>query len=162
VQCDLVPHSDNPAGGVVAFPARSDGLPVTYSIDGVAKLIRTSCRSPLTFAEVVGHFRELKVDPACSGHLDVLLDVSQADSLPASAQLGAVTTELAVVRARVQFGNCAIVATRDAMFGMMRMFEALAANYFEAIHVFRSSAEAEAWLASQRGPGGSVPDVAPL
>jgi hypothetical protein len=104
---------------------------------------------------VIHHFRTLKDDPACSGRLDVLLDVSDADSLPAATQLGAVATELAVVRAKVQFGSCAVVATRDAMFGMMRMFEVLAARYFEAIHVFRSSAEAEAWLLARREAGGA-------
>lgn len=120
----------------------------------MVNLIRTTCHSPLTFADVIDHFRTLKDDPACSGHLDVLLDVSEADSLPATTQLGAVATELAVVRAKVQFGNCAVVATRNAMFGMMRMFEVLAARYFDAIQVFRSSAEAEAWLAAQREAGG--------
>ena len=85
----------------------------------------------------------------------MLLNVSDADSLPATTQLGAVAAELAVVRAKVQFGNCAVVATRNAMFGMMRMFEVMAARYFEAIHVFRSSAEAEAWLVAQREAGGA-------
>jgi hypothetical protein len=134
---------------------RSDSTPVSYSIDDVEKLIRTTCLSPLTFADVLDHLRTLKDDPACSGRLDVLLDVSDADSLPAATQLGAVATELAGVRAKVQFGNCAVVAPRNAMFGMMRMFEVLAARYFDAIQVFRSSAEAEAWLVAQRETGGA-------
>jgi hypothetical protein len=135
-------------------------MPVTYSIDGAAKIIRTTCSSPLAFPEVLEHFRALNQDPACTGHLDVLLDVSNADALPATTQLGAVATELALVRSKVQFGKCAVVATRDAMYGMMRMFEVLTARYFEAIHVFRNSAEAEAWLVSR--PGGSDPNVVPL
>lgn len=135
-------------------------MPVTYSIDGAAKIIRTACSSPLTFPEVLEHFRALNQDPACTGHLDVLLDVSDADALPAASQLGAVATELASVRSKVQFGKCAVVATRDAMYGMMRMFEVLTARYFEAIHVFRNSAEAEAWLVSR--PGASDPHVVPL
>jgi len=128
-------------------------VPVTYSIDETPKIVRTTCNAPLTFPEVLEHFRTLKHDPACTGHLDVLLDVSEADALPAATQLGAVATELAAVRAKVQFGACAVVATRDAMFGMMRMFEVLAARYFEAIHVFRSYTEAETWLVAQRSAG---------
>jgi hypothetical protein len=130
-------------------------MPVTYKIDSVEKIIRTSCTSPLTFAQVIEHFQELQRDPACSGYLDVLLDVSEADTLPESGQLGTINLELGALRDQVQFGICAIAATRDAMFGMMRMFEALARPYFVATRVFRSLAEAESWLASQRS-GGSL------
>ncbi len=136
-------------------------MPVTYSIDETAKIIRTTCSAPLTFPEVIEHFRTLSHDPACAGHLDVLLDVSEADALPATTQLGAVATELAGVRAKVQFGACAIVATRDAMFGMMRMFEVLAARYFEVIHVFRSYPEAEAWLVAQQSARGAGSSTSP-
>jgi hypothetical protein len=135
-------------------------MPVTYIIDGKAKLICTACSSPLTFADVLGHFKTLRDDPACVGRLDVLLDVSEADAVPASNQLGAVATELAAVRAKVRFGRCAVAATRDAMFGMMRMFEVLAGRYFESIQVFRTVAEAEAWLAAE-GAASTNPETAP-
>jgi hypothetical protein len=125
-------------------------MPVIYSISPADKVIRTACLSPLTFAEVIEHFRTLQQDPACSGSLDVLLDVSDADLLPESAQLGAIKTELSAIRDKVQFRMCAIVATRDAMFGMMRMFEVLVGPYFVAIRVFRGIPEAEAWLVSQK------------
>ncbi len=128
-------------------------MPVTYSINLYDKIIRTTCSSPLTFAEVIGHFRELHQDPACAGYLDVLLDLSEADALPESGQFGAITAELSAIRAKTQFGICAIVATRDAMFGMMRMFEVLARPYFLATRVFRGGPEAEAWLMAQRTVG---------
>jgi hypothetical protein len=127
-------------------------VPVTYQIDATRRLIHTICSRPLTFSEVVEHFRTLKDDPACAGHLDVLLDVSEVDALPASNQLAAVGVELAGVRAKVEFGKLAIIATRDAMFGMMRMFEIPAGPYFRAIRVFRRAAEAEVWLVSHLPP----------
>jgi len=123
-------------------------MPVIYKIDAARKLIHTTCSRPLTFTEVIEHFRTLKEDPACTGHLDVLLDVSEADALPVSSQLGPVSAELDAVRAKVQFGRCAIIATRDAMFGMMRMFEVVAEPYFRAIRVFRRAADAQSWLDS--------------
>jgi hypothetical protein len=128
-------------------------MPVIYSISSADRLIRTACIRPVSFSEVIEHFRTLQQDPACSGSLDVLLDVSAADLLPESAQLGAIKTELSALRVKVQFGRCAIVASRDAMFGMMRMFEVLAAPSFVAIRVFRGSPEAEAWLVSQKTAG---------
>ena len=90
------------------------------------------------------------VDPACCGRMDVLLDVSNADSLPESNQIGAVGTALGAIRPKVQFEACGIVAAKDAMFGMMRMFEVRAGDYFGAARVFRKAADAEIWLASQQ------------
>jgi hypothetical protein len=132
-------------------------MPVTYRIDTATKTIRTTCSRPLAFAEVMDHFRCLKEDPTCSGPLNVLLDVSDADLVPQTSQLGAVSAAVSAVRRKVQFQACAIVATRDAMFGMMRMFEVLASDYFTAIRVFRKMDEAEAWLALRQLPADPVP-----
>ena len=104
----------------------------------------------MTFEEVIGHFRELKEDPTCQGQFDVFLDVSNADTLPNADQLAAVGIELRLLRNKVQFEACAVVATRDAMFGMMRVFGVAAEPFFRAIRVFRESSEAETWLISQR------------
>jgi hypothetical protein len=128
-------------------------MPVTYSIDADRKLLHTICSGPVNLPEVVAHFQALRDDPACTGRLDLLLDVSEAESAPQSAELGTVVAEVASVRRKVEFGMCAIVATRDSMFGMMRMFEVLASRYFRAIRVFRDAGEAEAWLASPLDPG---------
>ena len=128
-------------------------MPVTYSIDADRKLLHTICSGPVNLPEVAAHFRALRDDPACTGRLDVLLDVSATEVLPESAQLGTVVAEVAAVRRKVEFGMCAVVATRDAMFGMMRMFEVLASRYFRAIRVFRDIGEAKAWLTSPVDPG---------
>jgi hypothetical protein len=130
-------------------------VPVTYSIDADHKTIRTVCRRPLTIADVIGHFEALKNDPACPSYLDVLLDLSDADALPETNQLGIVNRELALVHAKVQFGVLAIIAPGDAMFGMMRMFEVHAGQHFRAIRVFRDSAQAAAWFESSKS--GSSP-----
>lgn len=126
------------------------GVPLTYSIDAEHKIIRTICRRPLTFADVIGHFQALKNDPACPPYLDVLLDLSDADALPETSQFGAVNRELALVHAKLQFGVLAIIAPGDAMFGVMRMFEVHARQHFRAIRVFRDPAQAAAWLKSWR------------
>jgi hypothetical protein len=103
----------------------------------------------VTLEEVVAHFRELERDPECREPLDVLLDLSRIDSLPSAVQLRGVALELKTIQ-NVRFDTCAVVAVKDAVFGMLRMFEVMVQNYFRAIRVFRASAEAEAWLVSQR------------
>jgi hypothetical protein len=126
-------------------------MPVSYVIETPRKLIRTACSGAVTFAEVMDHFRQLKEDPACTGHLDVLLDLREAESTPDSDQLRTVNYQLAIVRPKAEFGLCAIIASRDAMFGMMRMFGVFAEENFRAIRTFRELAEAETWLGLKQG-----------
>jgi hypothetical protein len=125
-------------------------MPVTYRIDTVKKLIITTCTGEVRLADVLAHFEELGNDPACAGELDVLLNVSDQVVVPRSAQLSAVGGAISMIRDKVQFRFCAVVARGDAMFGMMRVFEVFAGKYFRAIRVFRHAPEADAWLTNQR------------
>jgi hypothetical protein len=124
-------------------------MPVQYRIDNTEGMIRTKCFGEVTLEEVLGHFQELKNDPACPSRLDVLLDLSECLSAADSAQLRTVSHAIASIRERVQFDACAIVAPSDFLFGIGRMFEVFAEERFRVTHVFRSCAEAEGWLSSQ-------------
>jgi hypothetical protein len=125
-------------------------VPVTYTIDTKERLIRTRCMGMLKLAEVVEHFRELERDPECTDRLDVLLDVSEVQSLPSASQIRAAALEVKKIQKKVRFDACAIVAVTDALFGMLRMFEVMTQDYFRVIRVFRAVTEAESWLALQR------------
>jgi hypothetical protein len=125
---------------------------VTYTIDVNERLIRTKCAGQVNLEEVAAHFHDLARDPVCPNRLDVLLDLRYVETLPERGQLEVVTVELARLRAKVRFGLCAVVAERPALFGMLRVFEVLAQDYFTALRVFREFSEAEAWLVSQRQP----------
>jgi hypothetical protein len=46
----------------------------------------------------------------------------------------------------VTWGHLAVVAERDVLFGMSRVFEALTESHFASARVFRRRDEAEAWL----------------
>jgi hypothetical protein len=125
-------------------------MPVVYEIDKENKIIRTRCTGPVTLEEVVDHFRTLAQDPDAPECLDVLLDLSEETSIPTKEELEDVTRALHAAQSKVQFGFCAIVAVRDALFGMARMWEVFAEQYFRGTYVFRSRPEAEAWLAQHR------------
>ncbi|HYM77943.1 MAG TPA: hypothetical protein VE377_18355 [Candidatus Dormibacteraeota bacterium] len=124
-------------------------MPVTYSMDSARRLIRTTCSGPVTSREVIEHFRTLRQDPLRTGELDVLLNVSDAELIPDSSDLGRVVAELRAQEGELPFRLCAIVAPSDPWFGMMRMFEVFAGKYFRAIRVFRDMAAAETWLGSR-------------
>ena len=125
-------------------------MPVTYQIDKASKIIRTRCTGPVTLEEVIDHFRVLEQDPDCPVFVDVLLDLSEETSVPKKENLHDVTREIGRIRGTVQFGACAIVACTDALYGMLRMFEVFAEQYFHESYVFRKTSEAEAWLTSRR------------
>lgn len=121
-------------------------MPVTYFIDTTKRLIHTVCAGPVCLEDVVDHFSALKNDPACIGSLNVLLDVSAVESVPESKQLRVVVSQIAAIRQKAQFQLCAIIAERDAMYGMMMVFRVFAERWFREIRVFRKVTEAEAWL----------------
>ncbi len=81
---------------------------------------------------------------------DVFLDLSEVDSLPETLQISTVVRKLERTRARIRFDACAILVKDDALFGMMRRFEALADELFRVTHTFRIATEAEAWLVAQK------------
>lgn len=125
-------------------------MPVNYELDPVRELIRTTCVGAVNLEEVTDHFRDLAQNPNRPDRLNVLLDLTEVTSLPAADQLREVTDTIGTLARKIRFGACAIVAGRDALFGMMRMFEIFARNYFVTTQVFRTVAEAEVWLATQR------------
>ncbi len=143
------------AGGARAAPpgARWSGnrsVPVSYQIDRELALIRTRCRGDVSFAEVVDHFRELQSDPSLPARLDVLLDLTEMQSIPESDQLQSVAREVAHLKGKLEWGACAIVARSDLLFGMSRIFHAFAEAHFARSNVFRDLEAAERWLASRR------------
>jgi hypothetical protein len=122
-------------------------MPITFSIDMRASLIRTIGEGDVTPAEVDDHFTELsKVWPRGAKQLDVLLDLSGCTSLPEILQLRAVVSRIQMFGGRKRFGVCAIVATRELLYGLLRVFELLASHRFVAVRVFRNEAAAMVWL----------------
>ena len=142
------------SGGTASHEAAS--VPVTYEISGDPGLIRTRCTGAVSFREVLDHFRALETDPSLPGRLDVLLDLAETTSLPESDQLRSIAGRIEQLLGRVRWGACAIVAKRDALFGMSRMFEVFSGSSFVETKVFREVGEAEAWLTSTRGRGATA------
>ena len=122
-------------------------MPVVYAIYAAQKFIHTRCLGNVTTDETSDHFRALARDPNCPDRLNVLLDLLEMTSISRTDQIRGVILDLQNVQRRVRFENCAIVADNDAIFGMMRMFEVFAKDYFVSTRVLRGVAEAKAWLA---------------
>jgi len=124
-------------------------MPITFSIDRQASLIRTIGAGNVTPAEVDAHFAELSTVWPRGAKLDVLLDLSGCTSLPEIPQLQAVASRIQMFGGRKRFGVCAIVASRELLYGLLRVFELLAAQRFMAVRVFRNAPAAMVWLGAR-------------
>ncbi len=124
-------------------------MPITYSIDRERNRILTTCSGHVTLPQVIAHFDALQRDPNCPPRLDVLLDLTAVTSLPDSPQIRAAAERVGLV-SEIVFEACAIVASRESLFGMARMFEVFARGHFASIRSFRKRDDAEKWLDSFR------------
>jgi hypothetical protein len=124
-------------------------MPVTYSIDHGRALIRTRCAGVVTLTDVLAHFATLARDPRCPRRLDVLLDWSDLETMPQPGQLRTIAQEIGTIEGSVGFRACAVVAPRDVVYGLARMFQTFAAERFSSTLVCRTLDEAEAWLQQQ-------------
>src|SRR5262245_4350412 len=120
-------------------------MPITYRIDRERSRIVTTCSGDVTLPEVMAHFDQLQKDPEVSPRLNVLLDLTLQTTVPIARQIQAAADRVGLVT-NVVFEACAIVASREAMFGMARMFEILARGHFAVLRTFRERKDAEEWL----------------
>jgi hypothetical protein len=123
-------------------------MPVTYQLDKTKGAIHTKCFGFVTLEEVLDHFQALQKDPDCPPCLNVLVDLCEITSDPASDDLRTVSDEIGRMLATIRLNACAVVVSSDHLFGMSRMFTVFARDHFRATHVFRTFHNAEKWLDS--------------
>ena len=124
-------------------------MPVTYVVDPERNLIQTSCQGYTTLEEVLEHFDRLERDPGRPTRPDVLLDLTEVTSLPDSDQIRAAANRVGQANRLMRYRACAIVVRREALYGMIRMFEVFARAHFERTAVFRNRSDADVWLFSR-------------
>lgn len=125
-------------------------MPIQHEIDRERCLIRTACSGAVSLDEVLQHFRALEAERNLPDPLDVLLDLSAIETVPESDQILRIAAEIGRLLGKVRWGLCAIVATRDLVFGVSRVFEVRTEDSFSATQVFRDAGSAEKWLTKER------------
>ena len=130
-------------------------MPVSYEIDRKRNRITTRCFGDTTLPEVLAHFDALERENHRPPYLDVLLDLTEQTNLPTAQQIQACASRIGMAKWMIDFRACAIVVNRDALFGMLRMFEVFAHPHFERLRVFRDLGQARAWLEDGNGNGRS-------
>lgn len=128
-------------------------MSITYTFDPETRILRTRCAGRVTLEETLEHFQQVWSDPNVPARCKALLDVSSIEALPPSDQLRSAAGALdARAKRAPRGGPWAIVAGRDAMYGMSRMFQVFLEEANIESRVFRTEAEADLWLASVDEP----------
>ena len=124
---------------------------IRFSIDADVRTRVAEFTGTVDDAELLGSYAELTTNPDYDESLDDLVDLRGLERLDVSSEsirrLVSMFTPLDGVAPNTRL---AIVAPRDDVFGMARMYQILRSDAPEEIAVFRDRAEADAWLAGHR------------
>jgi len=123
-------------------------MSITYSFESESGILRTRCAGHITLEDTLEHFRQVHQDPAVPTRFKALLDLTELESVPATAQLRGALAGMDRILKDVVWDRWAIVAPTDATFGMSRMFQVFLDDLGVRCRVFRALDEAERWLAS--------------
>jgi hypothetical protein len=118
-------------------------VPATYRIDRSLKTIFSAGTGVVTDADLRDHQRTVLADPEFDPRFDQIWDLQQVEDVDVSNEA---LRSLAESRSYSSESKRAIVAPRDVVYGMARMFEMLHEEAPETFRVFRTDREARAWL----------------
>ena len=129
---------------VKAASIHNGELPLDYQISPEYRLLRSRAWGVLTHPEITAHRLRFTSDPAFQPDFDQLYDLREVTSIAATVE------QIREISSHSPFSSKsrrAIVATRDAVYGMARMFALQhETTGLEEIRVFRSIEEAQEWL----------------
>jgi len=114
-----------------------------YRIDKEKRAIFTTLSDVLTDADLLQHQTQLQADPHYDGRFVQLVDARDVTEVDVTKDGVHALASLVVYEPGARR---AIVATRDAMYGMARMFERLRGGRPDELRVFRDIDEARRWL----------------
>lgn len=126
-------------------------MPVTYEMDVARRRILMTARGVIAMADFMENRLRLRADPRRTLDMDVLVDLSQASTFHVTTpEVWALAWERDPSPV-AQGTRVAVVAPAPEAFGLSRLYEqARGGRASEVIQVFRTLAEAEAWLGSPR------------
>jgi len=134
-------------------------MSLSYVYDPESGILRTRCTGSVTLEETLAHFEQVMSDPGVPAGCKALLDVSRLEALPETRQLRSAADALDQLPKPPRSQPWAIVAGRDAVYGLSRMFQVFLEQAGIASRVFRTEEEAEHWLETLEAPhdGPSAP-----
>lgn len=118
-------------------------MPVSYTIDRDRGVVFTTVTGPVSVADMLAHFKELGADRVYQPHFDGLSDFTESTLQQAT---GEDLRRLALALPLTAPARRALVVGSDLHFAFGRMVEMNRSTPGIETRVFRSRADAEAWL----------------
>lgn len=118
-------------------------MPASYEIDTKRKLVVTRVWDPATEEDVLEHGKRLRADPLFDPTYKQLADMSGVTQIRVSTNT---LEELSRGQLFAPGAQRAFIASKDAVFGMLRKYELHAESVGQTVRVFRDRKSAEDWL----------------
>ncbi len=125
-------------------------MPMSYTIDPVAGVVRIAGSGLLTDREMVDCIDALRHDPALEPGMNTLSDMRRIEVGFTSAGVESMVEIMRATEERRGDSRAAIVVSEEVAFGMARMFELISENadVHPNFRVFYDFEQATAWLRS--------------
>lgn len=125
-------------------------MPIEVQIDHQRRCVMAAITGDIRDVELLDYQKSVWSDPALAGY-DELIDATGAGCAPevSSSGLSQISQCAASMDTACERSRLAVVAPQDVYFGLARMYEVLRSETpgsRKAVSVFRSRADAEAWL----------------
>jgi hypothetical protein len=124
-------------------------MPMSYTLDPSARLIRAVGAGVLTDEDVMEHRRTIAADPRITSQMREISDVRNVTDFQVT--VAGIRIMIATdVKMRTSGGmrRLAVVAEDNVAYGMSRMYQTLGEPNIRSVGVFRDYKEAEDWLAT--------------
>jgi hypothetical protein len=119
-------------------------MPISYRLDRPARLIRSTVEGDFTAAEMLSCVGTA-VHEAGEPGFNIVSDHRLIGEPATRDQVELLVEHLTDLRRYVRDCRWAVIVSKPASFGMMRMFAVLAERVPLTVRVFTDAAEAEAW-----------------
>ena len=126
-------------------------MPITYEVDEANKIIRSRMHGHVTTDEFLATANEAIKDQRISSGYSHLIDMDMIQTIDIPSDIVSSTARETTDKGFLQHGKTAIVAGRDYIFALGRMYQAYASVTGRTIEVFRRREEAEEWLGLESG-----------
>ena len=121
-------------------------MPIAYEIDAANSIVRVRLTGSLRLDEVVRAVEALLGDPGLEPGTKILSDHSGLEEIATTSLVKSVVPLLERLAERLGPFRCAVLAPRDASYGMARMAGMMAEWTRAEVCAFRTLDQAEEWL----------------
>lgn len=117
------------------------------TIDKEQRLARVTATGKVNVLELRGIYVELIEHKDWQPGFNILCDYREIEDFDVSTRdIDEISEWQTSIDTKIGNGKCAVVASRDSVFGMSRMWEMISTERSQRICVFRELEDAESWL----------------